>query len=81
MKKVLLCLSLLSLTLISCTDNSRARSWGGKEVIELPSNHRFINSTWKETNLWVITQDTISGKFYMNEKSSFGVLEGSIEFK
>ena len=80
MKKIILLLG-LGLSLLSCTDNARARTFGGNEEITLPANHRFINATWKETNLWVVTQDTITGVFYMNEKSSFGVLEGSIEFK
>ncbi len=80
MKKILLGL-VLAASLMSCTDNARARHWGGKEVIELPANHKFINATWKDAQLWIGSQDTITGKSYFREKSQFGVMEGSIEFK
>ncbi len=80
MKKVLLGL-VLAASLMSCTDNVRARHWGGTEKIELPPNHKFINATWKNNDLWIVSQDTLTGKVYFNEKSSLGVLEGTIEFK
>lgn len=80
MKKVLLGL-VFAASLMSCTDNARARHWGGTEKIELPPNHKFINATWKESNLWVLSQDTLTGINYFHEKSHWGVLEGTIEFK
>ncbi len=80
MKKLVILLS-LSLVLLSCTDNSRARTWGGTETVNLPTNCKFINSTWKETELWIVVQDTVTKQNYMYEKSSFGVLEGKIIFK
>ena len=80
MKKVLF-LGLLLLSLSSCTDNVRAKHWGGKEVIELQPNHKFVNATWKENSLWVVSEDTLTHKFYFSEKSSLGIIEGSIEFK
>ena len=46
MKKIITVLC-FSLFLLSCTDNSRARRWGGSEKVELPKSHRFINATWK----------------------------------
>jgi len=80
MKKVLF-LGLVLLSLLSCTENTRARHWGGKEVVTLQPNHRFINATWKEGDLWIVTEDTITHQFYFSEKSRYGLLEGSIEFK
>ena len=79
MKKVLIILA--AVFTISCTDNSRARTWGGTETVNLPTNCKFINSTWKETELWIVVQDTVTKQNYMYEKSSFGVLEGKIIFK
>lgn len=35
MKKLLILLG-MGLVLLSCTDNSRARVWGGTEIVELP---------------------------------------------
>lgn len=62
----------------SCTDNNRARHFGGTETVKLFPKEKFINITWKETSLWVITQDTTTGVFYAREKSSYGLLEGKI---
>lgn len=69
------------LALVSCTDNQRARKYGGTETINLEPNEKFINITWKQNNLWIIVQDTVTGNYYAREKSSFGVLEGKIIIK
>lgn len=66
------------LTLASCTDNQRARSFGGTETIKIEPQEKFINITWKQDNLWVIVQDTITGTIYAKEKSSFGVMQGKV---
>lgn len=66
---------------VSCTDNSQARNWGGEETIDLKSNEILINITWKEDNLWILTQDTSSKEFFFREHSSFGIWEGTILFK
>ena len=78
MKKLIL-LSLVLLT-VSCTENQRARSFGGDETVKLPTNHILINCAWKQDNLWLLTKDTTTNELYFNEKSSFGLIEGSIKF-
>ncbi|HSE99768.1 MAG TPA: hypothetical protein VLA48_02640 [Nitrososphaeraceae archaeon] len=80
MKKVLLG-AILVFSMLSCTDNQRARSFGGEEVVELPENRILLNATWKESNLWVLTKDTLTNEIFFNEKSSWGALEGTIKFK
>jgi hypothetical protein len=81
MKRKLFTFMLLSTVLFSCTENSRARNWGGTEHLDLNSNEVLINMTWKENNLWVLTQDTITGTKYFREHSSWGVVEGEIIIK
>lgn len=50
MKKIfMVAITLLALT--SCTDNARAKRFGGTETVDLQPNERFINATWKETSL------------------------------
>ena len=71
----------LVLSLFSCTDNQRARNFGGSETIELPEHRVLVNCTWKQDDLWLLTKDTTTGKMYFNEKSSWGVMEGEINFK
>ena len=66
------------LALVSCTDNQRARNFGGTETVKLEPNEKFINITWKQDNLWLIVQDTVTGNYYAREKSNFGVLQGKV---
>jgi uncharacterized lipoprotein YehR (DUF1307 family) len=67
-------------SLSSCTDNQRARSFGGTEYITLDKGERMVNITWKKDHLWILTkQDTTKPTTYtFREKSSFGVLDGEI---
>lgn len=75
--KLLTLLTILFMV-VSCTDNSRARNYGGTETVHIESNERFINIAWKDNDLWVVTQDTITGIYYAKEKSSLGIMEGQI---
>lgn len=77
-KLIITVLVILVIGITSCTDNGRARNFGGTEEISLRKNEKFINITWKKDNLWIIVEDTVTGKFYAREKSSFGALEGTI---
>lgn len=69
---------LATLVLISCTDNQRARKFGGTETVKLEPQEKFINISWKQDDLWIVVQDTITGKYYVREKSSFGLIQGKI---
>ncbi len=55
MKKILT-IVLLILLLISCNENERTRHWGGIETIDLPAGQKVINVTWKESDLWILTE-------------------------
>ncbi len=63
---------------IGCTDNMKARKYGGKETMKLKPNERLLNITWKGDDLWMLTEDTITHLQYFRESSSFGVWEGEI---
>ena len=80
MRKIFI-LAIAVLSLASCTDNQRARNFGGTETIDIPEGRILVNCTWKKNNLWLLTKDTTTGKMYFNEKSSWGVVEGEINFK
>ena len=64
-----------------CLQNQRTRKFGGKEELKLKPNEKFINITWKENNLWVLTEDTLTNIKYFRESSSWGVWEGEIIVK
>lgn len=78
MKKIFFVLFLLFFVLQSCTKQQRARNWGGSVKISIPNGETFINATWKDDNLWIITYDSANKVFKMHESSAFGVFEGTV---
>lgn len=84
MKRVtLLLIGAVSLLLISasCTKNQRAKAWGGTINYEIPSDKEFVNVTWKNDELWIVTKKrtkTEKDIYYFSEKSSFGLVEGDV---
>lgn len=88
MKKLTLLVAILCLGLTSCTDNTRARVWGGTETVTLQPGVRLVNVTWKgsedtTTSLWMLTKrDTTKPTTYsFKEKSSLGIMEGEVIIK
>jgi len=71
--------------LTSCTENSRAKRFGGTITINLPKDMKIIEATWKEDNLWYLMRKRRANEskeeFQFVEESSFGVIEGKIIFK
>lgn len=80
MKRILLFITLLTL-LSSCTENSRARRFGGTANITVPCNQKVINITWKQSDLWFSTTPMENGyvpqTHNFQEESRFGLLEGN----
>lgn len=76
---------LVAFALSSCTENARARHWGGTQNIKVPCGHKAINHTWKNNDLWYSTRPFREGEVpettTFREKSSFGNMEGKIVFK
>jgi hypothetical protein len=85
MKKTIIAIAAI-LTLASCTDNDRVKNWGGTATLEVASDQKFVNVTWKETELWIVTRnrtaaDTTYETYRFQEKSSMGVMEGTYIIK
>ena len=87
MKKIVL-IAFLAATFIcsftSCTENKMARKFGGSTTIELPAGEKLIEATWKDDNLWYLTEPMEPGykpktKIF-REDSSWGVLKGEVKF-
>lgn len=83
-KSILLILTILGLSFISCTDNSRARHWGGTQTINLEKGEKLIEATWKETGLWYLTRPMRENEkaeiFTFQEDSQYGIMEGKVVF-
>lgn len=76
--KKLTVVAITLLALVSCTDNESAKNYGGTQKLKISPQEKFINITWKANNIWVITQDTITKTYFAREKSSMGIMEGTI---
>lgn len=80
MKKVLYVLPLL--VLFGCTENQRAKSWGGDATLDLPKGEKLVNVTWKESQLWYLTRPMKSEEtaetYVFHESSNYGVMEGTV---
>lgn len=79
--KKLFVIAIAALSLTSCTDNERARRFGGTEEVSLKPNEVVLNITWKENEMWICTKDTVTNITYFREKSSWGVMEGTVILK
>lgn len=84
MKYITLLIVISGILLTGCTENTRAKSFGGKMTVNLPPNTKLVNATWKNETLWYLyvpmnTNDTPKTTTFQ-EKSSFGVIEGTVVF-
>lgn len=68
----------------SCTEQHMARRYGGSMKIKLPKGEKLIMATWKESNLFYLTEPMDSGyvpkEKVFRESSNFGVWESEITF-
>jgi len=78
-------LLVLVILLVGCTENQRAKSFGGKTAVNLPPNEKLVNVTWKDANLWYLHRpmrsDEVAETYTFQEQSSYGVVEGVVTFK
>jgi hypothetical protein len=85
MKNKFLFLGLGLILMASCTENQLAKGWGGTTTVELPAGEKLIEATWKDEQLWYLTrsmrEDESPETFKFQEKSSYGVIEGTVIFK
>ena len=83
MKKFILIISIL-FCLCSCTEQQRAREFGGTMEINLPPGEELMEVTWKDNELFYLTRpmsdDYIPVKKTFKEKSPVGLIEGTVYF-
>ena len=89
MKKKLLGIALvaglLSTLFFSCTENSKVVYLGGTMIIDLPKGEKLLMATWKNSNLFYLTEPmdsvyTPKTKTF-KEKSRCGAMEATIIFR
>jgi hypothetical protein len=69
----------------SCTENSRAKKFGGTATVNLPPGTKFVGATWKDAELWYLHRPAREGEtpetITLQEQSSFGMIEGKVIFR
>lgn len=84
MKNILVVLVLVVTAVVStgCTENARAKTFGGSMTIEAPVGKTVANMTWKENQLWVQYRDRKPDEkpstTIFREYSSFGLVQGTV---
>ena len=84
-KKIASLLAIASLaTVVSCTENSRAKSFGGTMTIDIPQGNKLISATWKEDQLWYLYRPARAGETpetsTLKEDSKYGLVQGKVIF-
>lgn len=75
-------LFLISFAATACTDNQRAKAFGGTITIPVPCDQSVFDVTWKGEDLWYATQPANAGwrpeTKHFKEYSSYGMIEGEV---
>ena len=65
-----------------CTQNQRAKGFGGTANQALPPNMKLVTATWKNDDLWVLTRpmhtNEVPEAYVFQEYSSFGIMQGTV---
>ena len=81
-KKIIIAITALSLTLGIAGCQSATRNCGGNTTLELKPSQKLEEITWKDDSLWYLTRpmtnDDIAETHTFQESSNFGVFEGSV---
>ena len=82
--KVIMAILIVGLfVLCGCTEQIRAKSFGGNSTIILPLGQKVVNATWKDSNLWILTRQMgihdEAWEYNLQEFSSWGLLQGAVK--
>lgn len=76
---------IIAVTATGCTENTRARTFGGNMTLDLPAGQKLESVTWKGADLWYCTRqmrpDETPETHTFKEKSVWGTYEGTITFQ
>ena len=84
--RILYCVitAVLIITTISCTEQQRVWKFGGEMEVRLPKGEKLIMATWKNLDLFYLTEPMDSGyvpkEKVFRENSAYGVWETEITF-
>lgn len=75
---------LFSMFIFSCTENQRARRFGGTMTIKVKEGYKVTSATWKEKDLFYFIEPMEDNyqpntKFFI-EESDYGIIESQVKF-
>jgi hypothetical protein len=79
-------LAILTIIFIAWTFSAqwRARNWGGTFDVHVEAGHKFVNATWKDADLWILSRPAKEGEtfetepYIFKESSTLGFAEGTV---
>lgn len=73
MKRIIVLCVIIFFFLIStsCTQNERAKYFGGTLVVKVDKGDKILNATWKNNDLWVMVEKP-NGEKVFSEVSRWG---------
>ncbi len=86
MKNAIKLAALIAILSLTACENERTKMFGGKMTVELEKDQKLVNVSWKTSDenpsLWLLTRvrkaDEQAETYQYIEKSTFGVLEGTV---
>ncbi len=84
MKTIKVCFLLFVLVAITGCEQTVSRNFGGSITITLKPGEKLIEATWKDDDIWYLTEpmdsDYIPKTKVFKESSVWGVLNGTVTF-
>ena len=87
MKKfgMIVLMAVVLLTMAACTEQGRAKKFGGEYEVELPKGEKLVNMTFKDSDIWYLTKpmtdEDVAETYTFKEDSTWGLLEGTVTVK
>ena len=80
-------LVLITITFFAWTFSAqwRARNWGGTFDVKIEAGQKFVNATWKDSDLWILSRPAKPGEafetepYIFKESSTLGIKEGTVK--
>lgn len=72
----------LAISFAGCTEQQRAKEFGGNATINLPPDVKLVTATWKQDSFWYLVRPMRANEepesYTFIESSSFGIIEGKV---
>ena len=68
--------------LAGCTQQERAKTFGGTAKVAISPGQKLVTATWKDAEIWYLTRPMHPGEqaetYTFKESSTLGIMEGTV---